>query len=247
MSDLFSKLGALAKQAGVSFPDSSASASTSRGDSVGSMFGSLKDSIPGGMGGLLGAGALGGILGTLMSGKTAKKVASGALVAGGTAAAAALAWTFYQKWQQNSAPQENAPAAPPATPTPYAAPALSAGADPTALLVLTAMVFASRADGYMDPEEEANVHGMMNQLFPGTDMATQMDALLRMPVDPNALARSVSSPEQGRDLYRLSCMVIVADQAMELAYLSALATALGIAPAEKAQLEADVQAMKKQM
>lgn len=249
MSDLFSKLGSLAKQAGISFPDQPAAkgASFPGTDGAGDLLGSLKNAIPGGVGGLLGAGALGGILGTLMSGKTAKKVASGALVAGGTAAAAALAWTFYQKWQQNSAPQENAPAAPPVTPAAQPIPALSAGADPTAMLVLTAMVFAARADGYMDPDEEANVHSMMNQLFPGTDMAAQMDLLLRSPVDPNALARAVSGPEQGRDLYRLSCMVIVADQAMERAYLDGLAAALTIPDAEKIRLEADVQAMKQQL
>lgn len=258
MSDLFSKLGALAQQAGLSGFSGTGQNSgvpAPRTDGVGDLLGSLKNSIPGGVGGLLGAGALGGILGTLMSGKTAKKVASGALVAGGTAAAAALAWTMYQKWQQGSVAQENAPASPPVTPVPSAGSvlsgfgaqsALSAAADPTAMLVLTSMVFAARADGYMDPDEQAAVHGMMQQLFPGTDVAAQVDGLMRCPVDPHALARMVSGAEQGRDVYRLSCMVIVADQAMERAYLDALAQALGIDPAEKARLEGEVQALKRQ-
>ena len=51
----------------------------------------------GGLGGLLGSAALGGLFGALMSGKTARKVAQGALMAGGTAAVGALAWKFYQK------------------------------------------------------------------------------------------------------------------------------------------------------
>lgn len=259
MSDLFSKLGALAQQAGLSVPGAASGAAPGGQQNqggAGGMLGALKDSIPGGVGGLLGAGALGGILGTLMSGKTAKKVGEGLLVAGGTAAAAALAWKFYEKWQQNSAasggqtapaPQAGSGGWPnPAQPAsaPYAQPALSAATDPTAMLVLTAMVFAARADGFVDDSEQANVHVMMEKLFPGTDVARQMDGLMRCPVDPHALARQVVSAEQGRDVYRLSCMVIVRDQAMERAYLDALAQALGISRNDQQMLEQEVDAMK---
>lgn len=273
MSNLFSKLGELAQQAGVSVPGlgnsmnqgntqpgntmpGNAANAGSTGGGIGDLLGSLKDSIPGGVGGLLGAGALGGILGTLMSGKTARKVAEGALVAGGTAAAATLAWKFYQKWQAGNAPaqpvgqqggQQYGQPMGQAAGQQYGQPQLSAAADPTAMLVLTAMVYAARADGYMDPDEQANVHNMMAQLFPGTDMAVQMDSLMRCPVDPHALARQVSGPEQARDVYRLSCMVIVADQAMERAYLETLAQAMGIDAAEKTRLEAEVQTMRQQM
>lgn len=266
MNNLFSKLGELAQQAGVSVPgmgnaqnDAARTGgvpgnAANAGGGVGDFLGSLKDSIPGGVGGLLGAGALGGILGTLMSGKTARKVAEGALVVGGTAAAATLAWKFYQKWQTGNAPaagqaggqQFGQPVGQPVG-QPAGQPALSAAADPTAMLVLTAMVYAARADGYMDPDEQSNVHSMMAQLFPGTDMAVQMDSLMRCPVDPHSLARQVNGPEQARDIYRLSCMVIVADQAMERAYLETLAQAMGIDAAEKVRLEAEVAAMRQQM
>lgn len=269
MSNLFSKLGELAQQAGVSVPGMGAH--TNQGNAgqgnagqgnnpmpgnaasaggLGDLFGSLKDSIPGGVGGLLGAGALGGILGTLMSGKTARKVAEGALVVGGTAAAATLAWKFYQKWQGGSAPAAAQPQVQQGGQQfgqPAGQQSLSAAADPTAMLVLTAMVYAARADGYMDPDEQSNVHSMMAQLFPGTDMAVQMDSLMRCPVDPHALARQVNGPEQARDVYRLSCMVIVADQAMERAYLETLAQAMGIDATEKVRLEGEVDAMRRQM
>lgn len=258
MSDLFSKLGQLAQQAGLSGQmgqfgqqGQQAQQSSPPASGIGDLLGSLKNSVPGGVGGLLGAGALGGILGTLMSGKTAKKVGEGLLVAGGTAAAATLAWKLYEKWQSgNTAPQPAQMQQPVQVPQssnsgwPQPQPALSAAADPTAMLVLTAMVFAARADGFVDNDEQSSVHTTMEQLFPGTDVAQQMDALMRCPVDPHALAAQVSSPEQGRDVYRLSCMVIVRDQAMERAYLDALAGAMRISPEEQRTLEAEVDRMK---
>ena len=85
-----------------------------------------------------------------MSGKTARKVAKGALMVGGTAAVGALAWKFYQKW---SGANGAAPQGQPAEPAPSARPAPSGwpaelqqtpppavSADQTALLLLEAMV-----------------------------------------------------------------------------------------------------------
>ena len=71
---------------------------------LGNMGDTLKNTLqnvgagsPGGIGGLLGSAALGGLLGALFTGKSAQKIAKGALVVGGTAAAGALAWNFYKK------------------------------------------------------------------------------------------------------------------------------------------------------
>ena len=61
------------------------------GQGTGNALGDMVRSA-GGLGGLLGSAALGGLLGALMSGKTARKVAKGALMVGGTAAVGALAW-----------------------------------------------------------------------------------------------------------------------------------------------------------
>ena len=55
------------------------------GQGTGNALGDMVRSA-GGLGGLLGSAALRGLLGTLMSGKTARKVAKGALMVGGTAA-----------------------------------------------------------------------------------------------------------------------------------------------------------------
>lgn len=210
-----------------------------------------------GIGGLLGAGALGGLLGTLMSGKTAKTVAKGALVVGGTAAVGALAWNFYQKWAQNNAAAQGAqassaaPAMPEAQPAPSgwsaklnpeaAAPmAALPPADAKALLLLEAMIFAARADGHIDQTEQQHIHNAVASMFPSKDMTSLIDGLLTKPLDPAALAAQVQSPDEAHDLYRLSCMIVDVDHFMERSYLDGLAAALSISPEQKFQLEQEV-------
>lgn len=208
----------------------------------------------GGIGGLLGAGALGGLLGTLMSGKTAKTVAKGALVVGGTAAVGALAWNFYQKWAQNSAGQG---AQAPATAVPAAQPSPSGWsaqlnpettapvaalppADAKALLLLEAMVFAARADGHIDATEQQHIHTAVGSMFPAKDMTAYIDTLLTKPLDPASLAAQVQNADEAQDLYRLSCMIVDVDHFMERSYLDGLAAALSISPEQKFQLEQEV-------
>lgn len=141
------------------------------GQGTGNALGDMVKSA-GGLGGLLGSAALGGLLGTLMSGKTARKVAKGALMVGGTAAVGALAWKFYQEVVRSqrrgptgdppNRPRQPSPhraAGPPVQQTPP--PAVSA--DQTALLLLEAMVFAARADGHIDDKERANIHNAWNR------------------------------------------------------------------------------------
>lgn len=221
-----------------------------QGGGLGNALGDVVKSA-GGFGGLLGSAALGGLLGTLLSGKTARKVAQGALMVGGTAAAGALAWKFYQKWAgNNAAAQPASPDVPPA-PAPSGWPAELASPQPpaaqpdqTALLLLEAMVFAARADGHIDEKEQANIRNAVESLFPGRDMGQVLDGFLNKPLDPAALASRIADPEEARDLYRLSGMIIDVDHFMERSYLDGLASALGISPDEKAALDRDVAELK---
>ncbi len=179
-----------------------------------------------------------------MSGKTARKAATGALAAGGAAAAGALAWKFYQKWSRNTqisetprttpsqTPPEDWPtalssspteAAPPSDPSPEQAALPQASA--TGLALLEAMVFAARADGHIDERERANIHAAVQTMFPGQDAAALVDELMDKPLDPASLAARVPDYEQGCDLYRLSCTIIDVDDFRERSYLDTLATA----------------------
>ena len=153
----------------------------------------LTRNTPGGMGGLLGAGALGALLGSVLS----KDVLQNAALVG----AGAVAWNFYKKWsdkkEQGAASQQAAasfgmaqPAAAPAGPVPGVG-------DPTAMLLLRAMIFAARADGHIDATEQDRISKMVAQMFPGQDASQLVNSLLNEPINPAVLAGQVCSAEQG--------------------------------------------------
>lgn len=204
------------------------------------------------LGTMLGSAAVGGLLGALFTGKSTAKIAKGALMVGGTAAAGALAWKFYQKWSQPKANPEtsfenkphgaarsvqtSAPMANSAAPENLQTQAL-APAENTALLLLEAMVFAARADGHIDEEEQKHIQNTVTALFPQQDVSPLLQHMLNKPIDPLALAARIQNAEEGRDLYRLSCIVINADCFMERSYLDGLAQALAIPQQEKEEIE----------
>lgn len=238
---------------------------------LGGMGRSVMDSLgKNNMGGLLGAGAVGGLLGALL-GKGGRDLAGTALTLGGTAVAGTLAWNFYKKWSaRNGDAQASSPApagygqtAPAATgaaadtstpagwnfgsrPASSPRPAGQSEDDNTADLLLEAMVYAARADGHIDETERSRIDDAVRHMFPNQNVASMLNPLMERPIDPRALAGRVRSPEQARDLYRLSCAIIDTDQFMERSYLNGLAEALGIEPAERDRIEAEVAEAKRQ-
>lgn len=206
----------------------------------------------GGLGGMLGSAALGGVLGTLLSGKTGRRVAGGALMAGGTAAAGVMAWKYFQKWVDGNKAHATAAAGTDVVRPGVAQPvmrtdevaahkATAAAPNDSALLLLEAMVFAARADGHIDETEKANITKAIESLFPNQDVSGVFNALLDKPLDPDDLAKRVHSHEQGCDLYRLSRMIITPDQYMERTYLDGLARALNLTLEERATLDKEAE------
>lgn len=197
----------------------------------------------GGLGGLLGSAAVGGLIGTLFSGKSVRELAGGAVVTGGTAAAGVMAWKYIQKWLSDKSPADKEGRNPDSngkhtvsgesgnSPEGESSPADSA------LLLLEAMIFAARADGEIDDEEKGSISKKLGSLFGNADISEAFTGLLNKPVDVEALARRVQSPEQGRDLYRLTCAVIDPDNEKEKAYLDSLAKALALSPEDREKLE----------
>lgn len=202
----------------------------------------LAKGAPGGMGGLLGAGALGALLGSVLS----KDMLQNAALVG----AGAVAWNFYKKWSDKK--EQEAVAAPAGASFPGAQPAAqpatsAAGADPTAMLLLRAMIYAARADGHIDATEQERISKMVQQMFPGQDASQLIHSLLNEPINPAALASQIRSAEQGEDLYRLSCLIVDIDHFMERSYLDGLAQSLQIAPQRKDALEAEAMQAKQQL
>lgn len=203
----------------------------------------IKNNTPGGLPGLAGAGALGALLGSVFQGDLMKNVA--------LAGAGAVAWNFYKKWaagQQNQQEQQGY------QPRQQAAPAGWGNAqesnlpvDPTAELVMRAMIYAARADGNIDAAEQNRIDQILQKMLPGQNVSGLMQQIRTENIDPAKIAVAVRSPEQAQDVFRLSCAVIDIDHFMEKSYLDALAKALRIDDAEKGQLEAEAEQAKRQL
>ena len=226
---------------------------SSLGSTLGSLAGQAKNTAadlgknaPGGLGGLLGAGALGALLGTVLSKDMLKNAA---LVGAG-----AVAWNFYKKWSNKTA--EAAPASQNMTAAgqnvaaaaPQAQQAIPVTqADPTAMLLLRAMIFAARADGHIDAVEQERIGKVVRQMFQGQDASSLLNGLMNEPLNPAALAAQVTSAEQGEDVYRLSCLIVDIDHFMERSYLDGLAQALSIPARRKGELEQEAAQAKNQL
>ena len=206
---------------------------------------SVSKSTPGGVGGLLGAGVLGALLGKTASSDVVKNAA---LVGVG-----AVAWNFYQKWSQSRGQQEPAQAQPagwgsaPQAGQWQSQTPMVMQLDPTAMLVMRAMIFAARADGNVDALEQQRIDTILQNMLQGQDSSTHIQALQAEMLDPRRIAADVQSAEQAEDIYRLSCVVIDIDHFMERSYLDALGTALGIDAARRSELEADASQGRQQL
>ena len=205
--------------------------------------GQIADATPGGLGGLAGAGALGAIFGNVLKGDIMKSVA--------LAGAGAVAWNFYKKWAQSQNQQAGqAPQIPggnehPATAAGWGDTVPAKGIDPTAELVIRSMIYAARADGNIDAEEQARIDAVLQNMLPGQDTSGVVQRIRNEAIDPNKIAVAVGSPEQAEDVYRLSCSVIDIDHFMEQSYTQALAQALGLSQAKKEELEQEAESAKK--
>jgi uncharacterized membrane protein YebE (DUF533 family) len=169
--------------------------------------------------GLTGAqiGGVGAVLGGLLGGGLGGAARGGAL-----AVLSGLAYKAYQSHREGNA-DAMAEVAPPA---PAQIEAMTA--PDTEKLVLRAMIAAARADGRIDGDEMEKIVGRMAADGVTEEDKAFLDAELARPVDPEAIARDVSSPEVATEVYLASLLAIDVDHEAEFAYLRRLAAALGI-------------------
>lgn len=204
-----------------------------------------------GLGGLLGSAALGTAFGALLTNKGVRKIAGNALVLGGGAVAATMAWKYFQKWNAGNG-QSLPRSAPQTTPgnarsaLPASAPAPTPEQEQLAETLLMAMIFAARSDGHIDDQEKANIDMVLNAMQDGGETRQKLQSLMDRPVNPDELAARVRTREEGEDVYRLSCLIVDIDQYMERSYMDGLARALHLSEAEKNDLERQADDMKRQ-
>lgn len=210
--------------------------------------------LGGGSGGLSShiPGALaGGLAGYLLRDKGMKKMGGTALKVGGLALVAGLgykAWTNYQA-QSRAGGASQAGAAhtvptgapqPRALPRPVEEPVPSAEgttflpapneADERARLLLSAMIAAAKADGYIDAEEEKAIFGRVDDLQLDSEAKGLLMDEMRRPKTIDDLVAQAQTPEVAVEVYVASMIAVDADHPAERAYLDMLAARLGLEP-----------------
>jgi uncharacterized membrane protein YebE (DUF533 family) len=195
----------------------------------------------GGAGGFAGGAAVGGLLGMLLGSKGGRRVGGGLLGYGGAAAIGALALHAYQAYQRGQSVQGTVPMNPaqlqsvPTTALPHATPASDGGA--FELVLVRAMVGAAQADGHIDAAEQKRLFSEVERMSLDSEAKAYVFDLLTKPVDLDAIARCVATPEQGAELYLASRLAIDPDEPAERAYLDGLSSRLKLPPELRAHLD----------
>jgi uncharacterized membrane protein YebE (DUF533 family) len=189
------------------------------GGGLGDLLGQMMGGAPGGGGQSAQGSGLGDLLGGLLGGGQGARSAAGG---GAMAMLGGLAMQALKAYMAQSA----------------AAPQRFAAADAAALvdgeaerLALRAMLDAMKADGRIDAAEADKLNAKLAEDGVTADERAFVEAELRRPCDPSALAAEIRNPAQGAQIYAAALLAIAVDTEAERAYLRALAKALAL-PAE---------------
>lgn len=165
--------------------------------------------------------ALGGLLGLLVGTETGRNVAGTAVKVGTLAALGGLAWKAYQNWQGQGAAPAEAPAAAPAP-----APLDPDAEQKLAAATIIAMIQAAKADGHVDDGERAAILARVGELEGAAKAFLETE--LAAPIDVERVASLATNQQEAMHLYAASLLAMDPDQAIERAYLAALAQKLGL-------------------
>ncbi len=174
---------------------------------------------------------LGGLLGLMVGTESGRKAAGTAVKVGSLAALGGLAWKAWQNWQTTNAPTGEPAGAPQPDLDPAAEQKLAAS-------TIIAMIQAAKADGHIDDAERAAIMARVGTLE-GAARAF-LDTELAAPIDVERVASLATNQQEAIHLYAASLLAMDPDQAIERAYLAALAQKLGLAPDLVTEIERGV-------
>ena len=174
----------------------------------------------------LAIGGLGALAGAVLGGS------SGALQGGGLALLGSLAYAALNPKRGAAEPsaEEIARNAPIEMRLPQNA-AEEAEQEEHANILLLAMINAAKADGQVSPDEFQHISGKLKDVGAEEEGMAYMLGELQKPLDMNAMAAQVQTPELAAEVYAASLLAIEVDTEAERDYLRRLAAALPL-PAE---------------
>lgn len=129
-------------------------------------------------------------------------------------------------------PPPGAGVAPPAPPA-------AAASDPQAeaMLLVRAMIAAANADHELDADERQRILQAVDDAGLGDEERAFLIGELESPMGLSELAAAATTPALAREIYLASLMAIEVDTRAEESYLARLASRLGLAAEEVAELE----------
>ena len=215
------------------------------GNSGSSLIDQVGGMLQGRGGSMVTSAVVGGLASQLFKKKRGKSFGGSALKLGGAALVAGLAYKAYQNYQAKSGstalpgaePVRNlAPAqSPDEVPEPHGTAFMPSGEeDDRARLMLSAMIAAAKADGYIDADEENAIFGKIDDMELASDEKALVMDELRRPKTVDDLALEAKTPEVAMEIYTASVLAIDADHPAERAYLDLLAARLNL-PADLAR------------
>ncbi|MBK1624709.1 tellurite resistance TerB family protein [Afifella marina] len=207
--------------------------------------GSIQDQIGGFLGGQGNSamkGALAGGLATyLLGSKRGRKLGGKAVKYGGMALVAGLAykaWQNHQAKNDGSLPPQQQPQQQPQIahqpaqelPSPEGTAFQPEGseAEDRARLILSAMIAAAKADGYIDQEEQEAIFGRIEALDLDSEDKGFLFDEMRRPLSIDDLVERTPNQEVATEVYAASLLAIDPDHPAEKAYLDMLAARLGL-------------------
>jgi len=186
------------------------------------------------------------IAGVLLGTDGGRKAAGSALKLGSLAAIAGLGYQAYKNYRDGQNPADTR--AENVTPELLPPPPVDSGFHPEAvstdfaLVLVRAMIAASRADGHIDDAERARIMDKLKVSGLGEDAAAFLEGELANPVDLDAIVAAAKTEEQRVELYTASRLAIEPKSRAERGYLDLLAGRLGLADALVDHIEATVSA-----
>lgn len=193
------------------------------GSLAGALLGGKSGGVPSSGGAAAGAGGLGGLLSAVLAGGGSDLLGKLAgMMGGGGDAAPEQSSGYSSQGRAVPAPPSVAPSASPAT---------------QAMRLIRTLVYAAKADGHIDDQEQAAIRREVGKLDLGPEVNSMIQKAMDEQLDPARIADGVTDAKEALKIYALSSAISNPDNFMEKSYLDGLANALRIPGNVKATVD----------
>ncbi len=193
------------------------------------------------------SGLAGGLAGSFLMSKKGRKIGKSAMKVGGVAAMGALAYSAYKKYSSkqdgtaNSATAEHNPL----LTVPDNSSFLPLKNDTQALqklelILIKAMIAASRADGQMDVDESQTIFKQIKSFNLNEDEESLLMHQMSQSINMDELIESATSVELASEIYAVSLMAINEINEAERNYLTMLSMRLGLPKELVSEIELEI-------